>query len=92
MFGFPYHMAGGMPGGFWIWAVLSWIFWIAVVALIVYLVVRLLRGSGGSWSRPSYHPGEAEEILHRRLANGEIDVEEYERRMTALRAQRPPPR
>ena len=87
MFGFPYHMAGD----FWIAAVLSWIFWIALVGLIVFLVVRLLRGSGG-WSGPSYHPGEAEEILHRRLANGEIDVEEYERRMAALRAQRPPSR
>lgn len=86
VFGFPYHMGGD----FWFMAVLSWIFWIVVVALIVFLVVRLLRG--GSWSGPSFHPGEAEEILHRRLANGEIDVEEYERRMAALRAQRPPSR
>jgi putative membrane protein len=85
VFGVPYHMGGGM----WFPFVLWWLFWIGVVAMIVFLVVRLLR-SGGSWAGPPQHPDAAEEILHRRLANGEIDVDEYERRMAALRAQRPP--
>ena len=86
MFGYPYH-----PGGFFWFPLVSWVLGILLIALIVYLVIRLLR-PGGSWSGPSHHADAAEEILHRRLANGEIDVDEYERRMTALRAQRPPPR
>ena len=85
MFGFPYHMGGGM----WFAVALEWLFWILAVGLIVFLVVRLLR-SDGIRSGPTYRPDEAEEILHRRLANGEIDVDEYERRMSALRAQRLP--
>jgi uncharacterized membrane protein len=84
VFGHPYH-----PGGFFWFPVLSWVLGILLIALIIFLVVRLLR-SGGSWSAPTHHHAEAaEEILHRRLANGEIDVDEYERRMAALRAQRP---
>jgi putative membrane protein len=85
VFGFPYHMGGGM----WFLVAFEWLFWILAVGLIVFLVVRLLR-SDGSRSGPTYRRDEAEEILHRRLANGEIDVDEYERRMSALRAQRLP--
>ena len=92
-FGYQYRIG---DGGIWIGMILSWIFWILVVALVVVLVVRLLRTQEGGWrgpaSGPMGGPDSAEEILHRRLANGEIDVDEYERRMAALRAQRPPPR
>jgi putative membrane protein len=96
-FGFPYR---GGDGGIWVGMILSWIFWILVVALVVVLLVRLLRSHDSGWrgpmsgpmSGPLGGPDSPEEILHRRLANGEIDVDEYEKRMTALRAQRPPPR
>jgi putative membrane protein len=88
-FGVPYRIG---DGGIWVGMILSWIFWILVVALVVVLLVRLLRTHDGGWRGPVNGPDSAEEILHRRLANGEIDVDEYERRMAALRAQRPPPR
>lgn len=84
----PFHMG---DGAFWIGAVFSWILWIVIIVLAVFLVVRLLRGGGPDW-RGQHEADVAEEILHRRLANGEIGVEEYEQRMTALRAQRPPRR
>ena len=90
MFGWPYHAAGGA----WFFGILAWLFWIAIIVLIVFFVVRLLR-PGTTWPGPGNHPllpDAAEEILHRRLANGEIEVDEYERRMAALRAQRPPRR
>ena len=92
-FGVPYRIG---DGGIWVGMILSWIFWILIVALVVVLLVRLLRTHDGGWrgpmSGPMLGPDAPEEILHRRLANGEIDVDEYEKRMTALRAQRPPPR
>jgi putative membrane protein len=88
-FGFPYRFG---DGGIWVGMVLSWIFWILVVALVVVLLVRLLRTHDSGWRGPMDDPNSPEEILHRRFANGEIDVDEYERRMAALRVHRPPPR
>jgi putative membrane protein len=88
-FGFPYRFG---DGGIWVGMVLSWIFWILVVALVVVLLIRLLRTHDSGWRGPIEDPNSPEEILHRRFANGEIDVDEYERRMAALRAHRPPPR
>lgn len=51
-------------------------FWIAV-ALLILVAVRGGRNSG------SLEP-EAREILERRLARGEIDVEEYRERLDAM--------
>jgi putative membrane protein len=84
----------GPDGGVWIAWILGSLFWIVILALLVILLVRLWRGGGGGgmWYRGPDAPDSAQEILHRRLASGDIDVEEYERRMTALRAQRPPGR
>jgi putative membrane protein len=58
------------------------VIWVAVVALAVWLVVRLVgqRPSGGGAES-------AEELLRRRFASGEIDAEEYDRRLTILRRQ-----
>lgn len=51
-------------------------FWIFVVLLFVMLV----RGVGPTGSASP----DAREILERRLASGEIDVEEYRQRLDAL--------
>ena len=58
-------------------------FWLVLLGLIVWLVVRLLPGSsGGGTTRPA---GEsALEILDRRLASGEIDVETWQVHRAAL--------
>ena len=70
--------------------VLSWVLLALIIALLVVLAIRFFRPRDGAWRGPVGGPDSPEEILHRRFANGEIDVDEYERRMAALRAQRPP--
>lgn len=73
---------GGMSTGGW---VLMGVFWVVVIALLVWAVVILLsRGSGGREradlaERP-------EETLDRRLASGEIDTATYDELRTTLRA------
>ncbi|MDZ7578038.1 MAG: hypothetical protein U0904_07690 [Candidatus Nanopelagicales bacterium] len=63
-------MYGYGGGGFWM--VLLWLVPIAIIAVIVWAVVKLAQGSG-SGSTESPRPQTAEEILDRRLALGEID-------------------
>lgn len=57
------------------------VFWIVAIVLVVGLVMGLSgRGGGnGGRSRPS-----ARELLKERYAKGEIDQEEYERKMKDL--------
>lgn len=75
-------MGGPMMGGgfmtFWL------IFLVAIIALIVWLVMRLLPSQRGG-NRPEAREGSAEEILRERFARGEIDAEEYERSLGVLR-------
>ena len=61
-----------------IWMVISWI---AGIALFV-AVLMLLLSAAGALSRDSQSP---EAVLRRRYAAGEIDTEEYERRLAELR-------
>ena len=58
------------------------VFWLILLGLIVWLVVRLLPGSSGGTTRDT---GEsALEILDRRLASGEIDLEAWQAQRAAL--------
>jgi putative membrane protein len=58
------------------------VFWLSVLGLIVWMVVRLLPGSGGTTTRSN---GEsALEILDRRLASGEIDLQAWQAQRGAL--------
>ena len=58
------------------------VFWLILLGLIVWLVVRLLPGSGGGTTRSA---GEsALEILDRRLARGDIDVETWQAQRAVL--------
>lgn len=62
---------GGMHG-------LWWIFWVVLMGVLVFYV----------WGRPGgqrRRPREtSQEVLQRRLANGEITPDEYEKRKTLL--------
>ena len=75
---------GGMGGGWWI---LMMVFWVGLIAAIVWAGARLFARpgpgdySGGSGERPG-------EILERRLASGEIDAETYDTLREKLRAAR----
>lgn len=79
-------MCGGMMGGFGMfWMLLPLLFWGGLLAVIVWLVVRIFpaqrAGSGASETLRN----SAEEILRGRFARGEINAEEYERSLRILR-------
>jgi putative membrane protein len=59
------------------------LFWIALLALIVWAAVRLFP-TGADPRAPRDESNEPREILDRRLARGEIDVETYEQLRSTL--------
>jgi putative membrane protein len=69
----------GMGAGGW---VLMTVFWIVVVAVVVWAIVRLVPSRTDDVREPpraaAEPPEKPREILDRRLASGEIDVETYE--------------
>lgn len=70
---------GDVGTGWWIVMMLGMVvFWVAVIAGIVWLV-RMAAGGGVAPRAAS-----ARERLDERLANGEIEVEEYQARLAAL--------
>ena len=82
--------SGGMSGVGWIFMGL---FWIALVALIIWLVLRLLPSSGHPGPAPTAPPqipgqDAAVDILDRLFAAGEIDLETYQSHRAALIAAR----
>lgn len=70
---------------------LGLVFLVAIVALVVWALIRFLpdprgRSSGGSGRREGEET--AEEALRRRFARGEIDAGEYERSLKVLEGER----
>jgi putative membrane protein len=59
------------------------LFWLVLLGLIVWLVVRLLPASG---EQPARAAESAVEILDRRMANGDIDMEAWQAQRAALLA------
>lgn len=96
------RMMGGGYGGLWIVMV---VFWILLLGLITFLVVRLLPGGGTREGPPvggagdptalppqtSGAPETPEQILDRLFALGEIDEQTYRSRRTALAEMRREP-
>jgi len=64
-------------GGHWAWMTLGWLVGIGFFGLLLWLLFNAVRAPQGDQS--------PEAILKRRYAAGEIDTEEYERRLTTLR-------
>jgi putative membrane protein len=64
----------GMGAAGWL---LMTLFWIALLALVVFAVLRLLPRAEPA-SDPRERAEDPREILKRRLALGEIDVDTYE--------------
>lgn len=76
----PWSFDGHFMGMHWLW----WSLWIVIFLTLVWGMARLL----GDRPRPLDGAGReepAEEALRRRFANGEIDEEEFERRLKVLR-------
>ncbi len=66
---------GWFGGWMWLWPILG----LAIVALVVWLMVSGAAKGGSGQGR------DAESILKERYARGEIDEEEYNRRLAGLR-------
>jgi putative membrane protein len=80
----------GMGGGAWIFMGL---FWVVLIAAIIWLAVRLFPSSSRSNAtttavHQSSGPESALDILDRRLASGEVDIETYQLQHAALVAAR----
>lgn len=73
-------MDGGMTGLAWLWPVVM----LAGVALVVYVLVRLVRDGTSKGTRDAEQRPSARELLDERYARGELDDEEYERRRRNL--------
>jgi putative membrane protein len=70
-----------VDGGMW-GVGIGMLTWAVVLALIIGLVVWLVTRSNAGGQRRS---DPAEETLRHRFATGEIDADEYERRLALLR-------
>lgn len=70
--------------GLWGWTMMVFggLLWIVVVAAVVVLIVRY-AGDRQAPASVAVEPS-ARELLDRRFARGEIDVDEYERRRGAM--------
>jgi putative membrane protein len=61
---------------------------VCCIGMMMWMMMSHGHGSRGSHTGESHVPRGAEEILAERLARGEIDIEEYERRRAVLRRTR----
>ncbi len=78
-------MDGMMNGGGWLWMLLSLLFWGGLIAFAVWALMRIFPNRGGSDGTSGNREDNAEEILQKRFARGEIDAEEYERSLEVLK-------
>lgn len=83
------HRMFYMHGAGWGWWVLGSIGMIAFWALVIYAIVWLARGRPVSRREQELPRESAEEIIKRRLAEGEISLEEYERLHAAIHEHAP---
>ena len=67
----------------WGWWVVMALFWIAVLVLVVWLIVFLVRRAEGG--RGENRGDRSEAILRERYARGELDEDTYRRMMDELR-------
>ncbi len=78
-------MSGWQGWSWWGWLAMS-LGMVAFWGLIIWGIVALFRSWGGTPTPPEPH--DPEQILAERFAAGEIDEDEYQRRLETLRATR----
>jgi putative membrane protein len=82
-------MGWNWDGGWWLGMGVGMIVWVLITVLIVVLVVRALIGPQPPRNDPPRNEPpsrqEPEAILRERFARGEIDADEYQRRLDLLR-------
>lgn len=67
--------------GWGAWMIFHWLFWLALLALVIWLRIILSRRSR---SNDGDTPKSALELLNERYARGEIDREEYLQRRKGI--------
>ncbi|MFE1443525.1 SHOCT domain-containing protein [Streptomyces sp. NPDC058739] len=81
MFWYDHDVSG------WGWFAMSAsmvLFWVLIITIGA-LLLRALTRAGDTGTRPGTRAATAEELLAERFARGEIDEDEYNRRLTVLR-------
>lgn len=73
-----------MMSGSWGWWGPGVFFMIFCMGMMMWMMMSDGHGSHGSHTGESHGLGSAEQILAERLARGEIDIEEYDRRLAEL--------
>ena len=73
------HMDGWGGGWMWLWGTLMMLGFVAVVALVVWAVVR------STGQQPPPADDTARQILDERYARGELNTDEYRERVDALK-------
>jgi putative membrane protein len=76
-------MWGWQGWSWWVWLLMS-LSMVAFWGLAIAAIVLIFRGVSGSWRRPEGR--DPQQILAERFAAGEIDEEEYHRRLQTLRS------
>jgi len=75
---------GGMMGGMGAWMILSGLLIVALIILVVVGIVVLVRHSERRPGASTWQRENPQDVLRRRYATGEIDEEEFQRRLAAL--------
>ncbi|MGW3658106.1 SHOCT domain-containing protein [Streptomyces sp. NPDC005151] len=92
MFWYDHGMSGW---GWFVMTIGTLLFWALIIVVGVLLYRALARPTQPSSENPAWHktppPGGPEQILAERYARGEIDEEEYRRRLATLRGSPPGP-
>ncbi|MEU8146945.1 hypothetical protein [Nonomuraea sp. NPDC048901] len=76
------HMWGSGSG--WMWGGFMMLFWIGLIALVVWLVARAFTGQDLRSSLERSGLERAHEVLAERYASGEISTDEYRDRLDHL--------
>ncbi len=86
-----WYDGGGWGWGGWLMMALVMILFWALVITAVVMAVRYVTGPGHhNGHPPGVSPDRAEGLLAERFARGDIDEDEFRRRMTLLREHRVP--
>ncbi len=72
-------------GGFGLGWIFMIVFWAIIIVAIVYIVRYIFFKDGSGISDSTGRKETPEEILKKRLANGEITTKEYEEKLRILR-------